>query len=382
MRTFGAYVHVPFCSSRCGYCDFNTYTASELQRDGTSVSVATYASQLVSEIELVRQIQLPEARGIDTVFFGGGTPTLLPAQDLIRILQSLDSNYGLSKVAEVTVEANPDSVDQQYLSELRAGGVSRISFGHQSSAPAVLKLLERTHTSGRTWQAIKWAKAVGFEHISVDLIYGSPNETDEDLQLTLNEVAESDVDHVSAYSLIVEPGTRLAQQVAKGVVPMPSDDVAARRYELIDSFLTERGFQWYEVSNWAKEGGECQHNLGYWHNHDWLGFGPGAHAHMNGVRSWNVKHPASWAAQLAQSTLPIAGNEQLGMEEIAREEVMLGLRLREGIPTSLLVEGVVNQLPMLVNEGLIAADQLKSERIVLTSRGRLLADGIITRLWA
>ena len=376
-RALGAYIHVPFCASRCGYCDFNTYTATELQRDGTSVSAATYADRVISEIVWEHQ-QHPDTRQIATVFFGGGTPTMLSATDLVRILHALRSEYGLAPHAEVTTEANPDSVTREYLAELHRGGFTRISFGHQSSATHVLQLLERTHTPGKTWDAIAWAREVGFEHVSVDLIYGSPNETDDDLAKTLQQVLAADVDHVSAYSLIVEPGTRLAGRVARGDVPMPSDDVAAHRYVMIDSALQNAGFSWYEVSNWAKPDGECHHNVGYWRNQDWLGIGPGAHAHRDGVRSWNVKHPATWAAAIDSQLSPAADSETLDHTARTREDIMLRLRLKEGLPESLLSPQAQAQAERAVGEGLL---EHSGDRFVLTDAGRLLADGLVARLW-
>ena len=376
-RALGAYIHVPFCASRCGYCDFNTYTATELQRDGTSVSAATYADRVISEIVWEHQ-QHPDTRQIATVFFGGGTPTMLSATDLVRILHALRSEYGLAPHAEVTTEANPDSVTREYLAELHRGGFTRISFGHQSSATHVLQLLERTHTPGKTWDAIAWAREVGFEHVSVDLIYGSPNETDDDLANTLEQVLAADVDHVSAYSLIVEPGTRLAGRVARGDVPMPSDDVAAHRYVMIDSALQNAGFSWYEVSNWAKPDGECHHNVGYWRNQDWLGIGPGAHAHRDGVRSWNMKHPATWAAAIDSQLSPAADSETLDHTARTREDIMLRLRLKEGLPESLLSPQAQAQAERAVGEGLL---EHSGDRFVLTDAGRLLADGLVARLW-
>ncbi len=376
-RTLGAYVHVPFCASRCGYCDFNTYTAAELQRDGTTVSVATYADRVISQIAQGHKAT-PDARAIETVFFGGGTPTLMPAGELVRILVSLRNEYGFAPNAEVTTEANPDSVTAEYLQELRDGGFTRVSFGHQSSASHVLQLLERTHTAGRTWEAVEWARAAGFEHISVDLIYGSQAETDEDLMSTLNDVVSADIDHVSAYSLIVEPGTRMAAKVDRGEVPPASDDVAASRYPMIDSTLRSNGFDWYEVSNWAKPGGECQHNLGYWRNQDWLGIGPGAHAHECGTRMWNHKHPAKWAAAIDQTESPMADHEVLTLDEQRREHIMLRLRLREGLPLDYLTEAGWSKAVEAVIEGLL---EQVDDRVVLTNKGRLLADGLVARLW-
>lgn len=381
MRTLGAYVHVPFCATRCGYCDFNTYTAQELQRDGTTVSTATYVDRVISEVTRQRAALGNNSQPLASVFFGGGTPTLLGSTELVRALTSLKKEFGLLVDAEITTEVNPDSVNAYDLEILREGGFTRVSFGHQSSAPKVLQLLERTHTPGRTWEAVNWANEAGFEHISVDLIYGSPNETQAELELTLSEVIAADIDHVSAYSLIVEPGTKLAAQVARGEVNAPSDDVAASRYELIDQQLSSAGFEWYEVSNWAKPGGECKHNLNYWHNQDWIGIGPGAHAHINGLRTWMIKHPAAWAAQVDQNKEPIDGSEVLSATEIANENIMLGLRLRDGIELATLSPAGIEQANEAVTQGLLYSDLLTLGRVVLTPKGRLLADGLVSRLW-
>jgi putative oxygen-independent coproporphyrinogen III oxidase len=382
MRTLSAYVHIPFCSSRCGYCDFNTYTAAELQRDGTSITAVTYPDRVIAEVNWLRSNQVSEDRKLSTVFFGGGTPTLIESKELVRILQSLKSTYGFTDDVEVTTEANPDSVTLQDLEILRAGGFTRVSFGHQSSAANVLALLERTHTPGKTWQAVNDARSAGFEHVSVDLIYGSPGETDADLTETLDQVSAADVDHVSAYSLIVEPGTRLAARVARGEIPNPSDDVAAHRYELIDSKLQTQGMTWYEVSNWAKPGGECRHNIAYWRNQDWLGIGPGAHAHSAGTRSWNLKHPAAWAARVDEGISAIAESEVLEPADISHEEIMLGLRLREGLPLSVLGDSGLTQAKLAVSEGLLEAKTFAEGKATLTFQGRLLADGLVARLWA
>jgi len=382
MRTLSAYVHIPFCASRCGYCDFNTYTAAELQRDGTSITAATYPDRVIGEVNWLRKENPTDDRALSTVFFGGGTPTLIDSKELVRILQSLKSSYGFTNDAEVTTEANPDSVTLQDLEVLREGGFTRISFGHQSSAANVLALLERTHTPGKTWQAVSDARAAGFAHVSVDLIYGSPGETDADLAETLDQVSVADVDHVSAYSLIVEPGTRLAARVARGEIPNPSDDVAAHRYELIDSKLRTLGMTWYEVSNWAKPGGECRHNIAYWRNQDWLGIGPGAHAHSAGTRSWNLKHPAAWAARIDEGISATAESEVLEPTDIAHEDIMLGLRLREGLPLSALGQAGLSQAQLAVDEGLLVPEDFAEGKAVLTFQGRLLADGLVSRLWA
>ncbi len=382
MRTLSAYVHIPFCASRCGYCDFNTYTAAELQRDGTSITAATYPDRVIAEVNWLRKEQASDSRALSTVFFGGGTPTLIDSKELVRILQSLKSIYGFTEDVEVTTEANPDSVTLKDLETLRAGGFTRVSFGHQSSATNVLALLERTHTPGKTWEAVRDARSAGFEHVSVDLIYGSPGETDSDLAETLDQVSAADVDHVSAYSLIVEPGTRLAARVARGEIPNPSDDVAAHRYELIDSKLSSLGMTWYEVSNWSKPGGECRHNIAYWRNQDWLGIGPGAHAHTAGTRSWNLKHPAAWAARVDEGVSATADSEVLEPMDIAHEDIMLGLRLREGLSLSALGEAALTQAQQAVSEGLLDPNRFAEGMAVLTFQGRLLADGLVARLWA
>lgn len=381
-RNLGAYVHVPFCATRCGYCDFNTYTAQELQKDETKVSPSTYVDRVVAEIDR-QYLELGDnAKPLSTVFFGGGTPTMLGSPELVRALKALKDKFGFQPNAEITTEVNPDSVEENDLKVLRDGGFTRVSFGHQSSATHVLQLLDRTHTPGRTWEAVKWARSAGFEHVSVDLIYGSPNESNEDLGLTLSQVVEANLDHVSAYSLIVEPGTRLAAQVSRGEVSSPSDDVAAERYELIDKALSKAGFAWYEVSNWAKPNGECLHNINYWTNQDWLGIGPGAHAHFDGLRSWMTKHPATWAQQVDNGQAPVAGSERLTEIEIANENIMLGLRLKSGIELSSLSLVANEEAKLAALQGLLDEQQIENGRAVLTNKGRLLADGLVSRLWS
>ena len=382
MRSLSAYVHIPFCASRCGYCDFNTYTAAELQRDGTSITAATYPDRVIAEVNWLRKANAKDDRTLSTVFFGGGTPTLIDSSELVRILHSLKTTYGFTDDIEVTTEANPDSVTREDLEILRAGGFTRVSFGHQSSSANVLALLERTHTPGKTWQAVIDARSAGFEHVSVDLMYGSPGETDADLAETLDQVAVADVDQVSAYSLIVEPGTRLAARVARGEIANPSDDVAAHRYELIDSKLQSLGMTWYEVSNWAKPGGECRHNIAYWRNQDWLGIGPGAHAHTAGTRSWNLKHPAAWAARVDEGLSATADSEVLQPADVDHEVIMLGLRLREGLSLSVLGNEALIQAQLAVSEGLLDPESFAEGKAVLTFQGRLLADGLVARLWA
>ncbi len=307
-RPFAFYVHVPFCSTRCGYCDFNTYTSDEL---GPGASRSSYADQVVAEVRLARRVLGDRDVPVSSVFVGGGTPTLLPPGDLGRMLAAVRDEFGLTPDAEVTTEANPDSVTSESLAALRADGFTRVSFGMQSTAPHVLAVLERTHTPGRAVAAVAEARAAGFEHVNVDLIYATPGETEADFAASLEAAVGSGADHVSAYALIVEDGTRLAARIRRGELPDVDDDVAADRYLQADAALTAAGFDWYEVSNWARPGGECRHNLAYWRGDDWWGAGPGAHSHVGGVRWWNVRHPAAYAARIAAGESPAQAREVL-----------------------------------------------------------------------
>jgi oxygen-independent coproporphyrinogen-3 oxidase len=377
-RAFGVYVHIPFCASRCGYCDFNTYTATEL---GGGASAATYADTAGTEIGLARRVlgaaEVPAA----TVFFGGGTPTLLPAADLVRLLRRVESDFGLADGAEVTTEANPESVTPQSLELLRAGGFTRISFGMQSAAPHVLATLDRQHTPGRAVAAVAEARAAGFEQISLDLIYGTPGETDADWRASLTAAIDAGVDHVSAYSLIVEPGTRLAGRIARGELPMPDDDVLADRYPIADEMLAAAGFGWYEVSNWATgPDRQARHNLLYWTGGDWWGIGPGAHSHVGRVRWWNVKHPRDYAARLTAGESPAAARERLTDRDRRVEDVMLRLRLRTGLELASLSPPALAAAERARDDGLLEPAAHEAGRAVLTPRGRLLADAVIRDL--
>ncbi|MGH3495635.1 MAG: radical SAM family heme chaperone HemW, partial [Sciscionella sp.] len=323
-RPFSVYVHVPYCASRCGYCDFNTYTAAEL---GGGASQASYARDAVTEIALARRVldgaQLP----VSTVFFGGGTPTLLPVTDLATIVEAIDERFGLTPAAEITIEANPESVDASTLAALRSAGFNRISFGMQSARPHVLAVLDCRHTPGAPQLRVAQAKAAGFEHVSLDLIYGTPGESDADWQASLDAAIAAEPDHISAYSLIVEDGTRLARQIARRELAAPDDDTLADRYLIADETLGAAGYAWYEVSNWARAGGQCRHNLAYWCGDDWWGIGPGAHSHVGRLRWWNVKHPTAYASRLASGTSPGHAREYLVIETQRTERVMLELRL-------------------------------------------------------
>jgi putative oxygen-independent coproporphyrinogen III oxidase len=368
-RPFGLYLHVPFCASRCGYCDFNTYLGSEL---GGGSLQASYATDVLAEVRLARDVLGERAPLVDTVFVGGGTPTLLPAADLVRLLAEVRSTFGLAPDAEVTTEANPDSVDERYLATLREGGFTRVSFGMQSAVSSVLRVLERTHTPGRAQQAAKEAVAAGFEQVSLDLIYGTPGETDDDWRASLDAALSASPTHVSAYALIVEDGTRLGRQVARGLLPAPDDDVLADRYLLAEQALSDLG--WYEVSNWGEP---CRHNLGYWRGGDWWGIGPGAHSHVGGVRWWNVKHPSAYAERVRAGVSPGAGRELLSYEDRRVERILLEVRLREGLPLDLLRPAGLAAAERHAEGGLL---ELDGGRAVLTLRGRLLADAVVRDL--
>ncbi|MFE2910406.1 radical SAM family heme chaperone HemW [Kitasatospora indigofera] len=380
-RPFGFYVHVPYCATRCGYCDFNTYTATELRSSGTVASQETYADNLVAEIRLARTVLGDADVPVRTVFLGGGTPTLLPARDLVRMLAAIREEFGLAPGAEVTTEANPESVDPAYLAELREGGFNRISFGMQSARPHVLELLDRHHTPGRPEACVAEAREAGFEHVNLDLIYGTPGESDDDWRASLDAAIGAGPDHVSAYSLIVEDGTKLAARVKRGELPMIDDDVHADRYLIADEALGKAGFGWYEVSNWAtSEAARCRHNELYWTGADWWGAGPGAHSHVGGVRWWNAKHPAAYAQALAEGRTPGQGREVLPAADRRVERILLELRLVEGCPLSLLAPAGREAAHRALDDGLLDPAAFEAGRAVLTLRGRLLADGVVRDL--
>ena len=374
----GMYVHVPFCAVRCGYCDFNTYTLTEL---GPGASTSTFVDSALAELDVARRVLGSGAGPVDTVFVGGGTPTLLPAADLVRCVDGIRERFGLAPDAEVTTEANPDSVTAADLEVLAAGGFTRVSIGMQSVVPHVLATLERTHDPARVATAVAGAKAAGLA-TSVDLIYGTPGESLADWRASLDAAVALEPDHVSAYALVVEEGTKLAAQVRRGEVAMPEGDDEADKYELADRVLAQAGYGWYEVSNWSRDDtGRCRHNEGYWRGDAWWGVGPGAHSHVGGVRWWNVKHPRTYAARLAQGSSPAAGRETLTTEQRHDEEVLLGVRLREGLPVDVLDATGRTMVAGLVADGLVdGRSAVADRRVVLTLRGRLLADTVVRRL--
>ena len=393
---FEVYVHVPFCMRRCGYCDFNTYTAPDL---GEGTSRGNYARMAVREMELVRAWQV--ANGIEepascSVFFGGGTPTILPAADLVTMLDAVRRIWGLEPGAEVTTEANPDTVDADYIKRLADGGFTRISFGMQSAVPSVLRTLDRRHTPANVEAGVRAADACGLRS-SVDLIYGAPGESLEDWRTSVRAAVDLGVNHISAYALTIAPRTRMGRMIAAGRLPKPSDDDEAAKYEIADEAFAAAGLTWYEISNWARPGFESRHNLGYWRNVDWAGIGPGAHSHYRfvvrgygeppvrallgntdsdraqdssntrdagvtaavnataaaqdtgmesatavenadaapvGMRAWDTAHPRAWGHQINAATVPWAGSEAITARQDAEETLMLGLRLHEGFDTA------------------------------------------------
>jgi oxygen-independent coproporphyrinogen-3 oxidase len=371
---FGVYVHVPFCATRCGYCDFNTYAPGE---PGSSAP-STWLDAVCRELDLAVHV-LGEPVPADTVFVGGGTPSLFGAADLATVLDAIRGSLGLAPDAEVTTEANPESTSPEFFAGIAAAGYTRVSLGMQSAAPHVLATLDRVHTPGRPVIAAAQARAAGIAHVNLDLIYGTPGETDDDLAASLDAVLGAGVDHVSAYALVVEAGTALARRIARGELLGPDDDVLAERYEQIDTALSAAGLHWYEVSNWAScPESRCRHNLGYWRGGNWWGVGPGAHSHVSGVRWWNVKHPERYAAVLAAGCSPAAGREELSPAERYTERIMLGLRLADGLPLDVLDASGRVAANHAVTNGL--ATVAPGQRLVLTRRGRLLADAVVRDL--
>ncbi len=377
-RPFGFYVHVPFCTVRCGYCDFNTYTASDL---GDEVSRSTYVDAAIAEVRLARSVLGDADVPVETVFLGGGTPTLLPPHDLVRVLAAIDSEFGLAAGAEVTTEANPDSVSAADLAALREGGINRVSFGMQSAVPQVLAVLDRTHDPARVPEAVRWARAAGFDQVSLDLIYGTPGESPADWRRSLDGALACAPDHVSAYALIVEEGTALERRIRRGEVTATDDDDLADKYLAADETFEAAGLGWYEVSNWARvDAARCRHNELYWTGGDWWGVGPGAHSHVGGVRWWNVKHPTAYAGQIGAGTSPAQAREVLDEETRRVERVLLEVRLRDGLDVDALDEPGRCRIPDLSRRGLVEAQPLERGRIVLTRSGRLLADAVVRDL--
>lgn len=379
-RTLHAYLHVPFCRVRCGYCDFNTYTSSELKGFKPSDFVGNFRQELAIAEHVLRGF---EPRKLKSVFFGGGTPTQLPAADLVASLAALKDSFGIVDGAEITTEANPDNVDFKYLSELAAGGFNRISLGMQSAVPSVLKTLEREHTPENVPLAVKAAKDSGLQ-VSIDLIYGAPGETMDEWKRSVDAALALETDHISAYALIVEDGTKLARQIKSGQLSEPDEDLEAEKYEYADDAFAAAGLNWYELSNWSRtEQTRSAHNIAYWQGMDWWGFGPGAHSHVGGVRWWNVKHPTAYAAKLEEGHSPAAGRETIDAPTALTERVMLEVRLREGVSIDVvkaLNPSASKVIAQLIADGNIDGAAALGGRIVLTLQGRLLADAVVRQL--
>ena len=425
---FEVYIHVPFCLRRCGYCDFNTYTATDL---GAGASRGNYANMVIREMKSTKQWQLDHGIAeppVSTVFFGGGTPTILAARDLVAMLDAIRKTWGIASNAEITTEANPDTVNEYYINELAAGGFTRVSFGMQSAVPHVLKTLDRTHAPANVAAGVNAANKAGLRS-SVDLIYGAPGESLDDWRTSVTAAIDLGVNHISAYALTVEPTTKMGRQIAAGTLPKPNDDDEAAKYEIADDLFAAAGLEWYEVSNWARPGYESQHNLGYWRNVDWAGLGPGAHSHYNavteadhpqsasltapagggcpadaglgvvsvshGLRSWDIAHPRLWGTAINENRVPWADSETITPEENLEELIMLGLRLHEGLDLDRINRAIndagmsstpqtlrtvsVDQLAPMISEGLITVSD--NHRVVPTRRGRLLNDSVIEQFF-
>ena len=366
------YVHIPYCVKRCGYCDFNTYTPSELQ-DGATLEIVSndYIDAVLRELESAPTSTVP------TIFFGGGTPSLLPPTDLGRVIAAIRNRFDLASDAEITLEANPDSVTAEKLAEYLKVGFNRISFGMQSAKPHVLAALDRTHNPANVEKAITMARAAGFQSISVDLIYGTPGESLDDWRETVEAALSLDIDHISAYALIVETGTKLAAQIKRGELTMPNDDLMADMYLLVDQMCEAKGLTWYELSNWSKPGHQCRHNIAYWENKNWWGLGPGAHSHIDAKRFWNVKHPTTYKQKVFAGETPILESEQLSAEQIKDESILLGIRMREGLELELLEPLQMEVLGVYRENGFV---ELQEDRVVLTPAGRLIADRIVREI--
>jgi oxygen-independent coproporphyrinogen-3 oxidase len=366
------YVHIPYCIKRCGYCDFNTFTPNELQ-DGASLEIVSndYIDAVLRELEAAPTDVVP------TIFFGGGTPSLLPADDLGRVISAIKARNGLAADCEITLEANPDSVTQEKLATYLEVGFNRISFGMQSAKPHVLAVLDRTHNPANVEKAITMARSAGFKSISVDLIYGTPGESLDDWRETVAAALALDIDHISAYALIVETGTKLAAQIKRGDLTMPIDDLMADMYLLVDQMCEEAGLTWYELSNWSKPGHQCRHNIAYWENKNWWGLGPGAHSHIDGKRFWNLKHPTTYKQKLFAGETPILDSEQLTADQIKDEAILLQIRMREGLEIALLLP---HQLEVLAEYRYNGFVEINEDRVLLTPTGRLIADRIVREI--
>ncbi len=372
MPELSFYVHIPYCIKRCGYCDFNTYTPNELQ-DGATLEIVSndYIDAVLKELDSAPTDRVP------TIFFGGGTPSLLPAADLGRVISAIRDRNGLAEDCEITLEANPDSVTPEKMRQYLDAGFNRISFGMQSAVPHVLATLDRTHNPANVAKAVEMARDAGFSSVSVDLIYGTPGESLEDWRTSIESALSLGVDHISAYALIVETGTKLAAQIKRGDISMPNDDLMADMYLLVNQLCNQADLQWYELSNWSKPGHECRHNIAYWENKNWWGLGPGAHSHIDGQRWWNVKHPTAYKTKLFAGESPVQDRETMNTSQLRDEEIMLAIRMREGLSFEALKPQEFERLASYREQGYL---DTSSDRIKLTPTGRLIADRIVREI--
>ena len=377
-RRLSFYIHIPYCVKRCGYCDFNTYTPSELMGPDLESVSKNYISAVLKEIELAQKTV--GAAEVPSIFFGGGTPSLMPAAELARVIQEIRDRFELSPDIEITIEVNPDSVSLDFLEKMRQAGANRISMGMQSAVPHVLKVLDRTHNPENVSTAVEKARKAGFEHVSVDLIYGAPDESVSDWQQSVTSALQLPIDHISAYALIIEKGTKLAAQISRGEVQMPPDEETAEKYLIADSAFEAAGFNWYELSNWSKPGGQCRHNIAYWNGSMWWGVGPGAHSYFDNRRWWNVKHPATYQQKINAGESPVQSEEILSEENLADEYLMLQIRRREGIPHRNLKDSQVSRAAEYVDSGHLDQAEWTAQKLVLTQQGRLIADRIVRDL--
>jgi oxygen-independent coproporphyrinogen-3 oxidase len=374
------YIHIPYCVKRCGYCDFNTYTPSELKiTEGLAQISNSYIDLLLMEIKAAK-VQVGQSANVPSIFFGGGTPSLMQPDDIGRVISTIKSEFILLPDAEITMECNPDTVTKESLAAFRAIGVNRVSFGMQSAVKHVLATLDRTHNPENLLQVTTWAKEVGFSEISVDLIYGTPGESLSDWQTSIDAALTLPITHISAYALIVEEGTKLAAQIKRGEVAQVDDDLTAEKYLVADKAFTAAGFEWYELSNWAKSGSLSKHNLAYWLGDNWWGAGPGAHSHLNGKRFWNVKHPNLYKERVLANQSPVADSEVLEELQIESERLMLSLRLPSGVDKQSLNELQLAELSSYVESGHLDQANWNQGRATLTLDGRLIADRILRQI--
>ena len=374
------YIHIPYCVKRCGYCDFNTYTPSELKiTEGLAQISNSYIDLLLMEIKAAK-VQVGQSVNVPSIFFGGGTPSLMQPDDIGRVISTIKSEFTLLPDAEITMECNPDSVTKESLAAFRAIGVNRVSFGMQSAVKHVLATLDRTHNPENLLQVTTWAQEVGFSEISVDLIYGTPGESLSDWQTSIDAALALPITHISAYALIVEEGTKLAAQIKRGEVAQVDDDLTAEKYLVADKAFTAAGFEWYELSNWAKSGSLSKHNLAYWLGDNWWGAGPGAHSHLNGKRFWNVKHPNLYKERVLANQSPVADSEVLEELQIESERLMLSLRLPSGVDKQSLNELQLADLSSYVESGHLDQANWNQGRATLTLDGRLIADRILRQI--